>query len=239
MAPTFPAHLQTLLTSLHAKSLAQESAIPSSTMTSIRSKYTSDLTTAKNEMNDLMLDKFIALDEDKSHFVHGLLRAIGAKTVVEIGTSFGVSTIYLADAVTRDTQNSSIEGLVIGTELEQSKADIARGFWSEAGSQIEGAIELLVGDLHETLVSAEFEKALEVRQIDAVLLDIWPYEALPALELLLPKLRRGAVVITDNSIASAAAYKELLSVFRDPGGHWQTTTVPYKGGLEMSVYQPK
>lgn len=206
-------------------------------MTSIRSKYASDLSTAKNEMNTLMLDKFIALDEDKSHFVHSLLRAIGAKTVVEIGTSFGVSTIYLADAVSRNRE-SSPQGLVIGTELEESKAEVAREFWKEAGPVIEGSIELLVGDLNQTLISEEFEKAMQGRSIDAVLLDIWPYEALPALKLLLPKLRIGAVVITDNSIASAAAYKELLEMFRDPNGVWQTTTLPYKGGLEISVYQP-
>ncbi len=46
-----------------------------------------------------MKDKFIALDTDKAHFMYNLARATGALNVIEAGTSYGVSNIYLALAV--------------------------------------------------------------------------------------------------------------------------------------------
>jgi predicted O-methyltransferase YrrM len=46
-----------------------------------------------------MADKFVALDPLKAEFCHQLCRALRAKRVVEIGTSNGVSTLYLAAAV--------------------------------------------------------------------------------------------------------------------------------------------
>merc|ERR1712093_320508 len=46
-----------------------------------------------------MKDKFVALDADKCRFICLLARSLGACNVVEAGTSFGVSTIYLALAV--------------------------------------------------------------------------------------------------------------------------------------------
>jgi hypothetical protein len=62
--------------------------------------------------------------------------------------------------------------------------------------------------------------------------------ALPALKLVQPKLRYGAVVIVDNSIASAERYKDLLTYLRSPENGFTNLTMPYNNGLEMSVYVP-
>ena len=67
-------------------------------------------------------DKLVALDEDKARFCYLLCRALKATRVVEAGTSFGVSTLYLAAAV-RDNGG----GKVIATEWEHEKAEVARG----------------------------------------------------------------------------------------------------------------
>jgi hypothetical protein len=61
---------------------------------------------------------------------------------------------------------------------------------------------------------------------------------LPALQLVQPHLRYGAVVIVDNSIASAERYKELLAHLRAPGSGFINLTLPYNKGLEMCVYVP-
>ena len=63
--------------------------------------------------------------------------------------------------------------------------------------------------------------------------------ALPALKLLLPKMRPRAVVVTDNVVQAGAAYKDLLEVLRDFRGDFRSMTLPYSGGLEMSVYWPR
>ncbi len=57
-------------------------------------------------------DKYIALESDEAAFCYLTARALRARTIVEFGTSFGVSTIWLAAAV-RDNGG----GRVIGTEL--------------------------------------------------------------------------------------------------------------------------
>lgn len=109
------------------------------------------------------LDKFVALDPDKCAFVYLLLRSMQARFVVEAGTSFGVSTIYLALAVAQNA--GSQPGKVIATENEATKAVRAREHWSAAGDDIEKFIELREGDLRETL------KTDLPEQIDFLLLD--------------------------------------------------------------------
>lgn len=111
------------------------------------------------------LDKFVALDPDKCALVYLLLRATQAKYVVEAGTSFGVSTIYLALAVGQNATASNSSGTVIATENEPTKAAQARKHWKAAGDDIERWIDLREGDLRETLASNM------PGQIDFVLLD--------------------------------------------------------------------
>lgn len=124
--------------------------------------------------DDFMRDKFIALESDKSEFVYLLARTTGATTIVEAGTSFGVSTIYLALAAGQNALAKSgppiIPGRsarVIATEKESSKAARAREYWKQAGEEVEPWINLLEGDLLE-LLPKEMESTEEV---DLLLLD--------------------------------------------------------------------
>jgi predicted O-methyltransferase YrrM len=108
-----------------------------------------------------MRDKFIALDQDKCQFVYQLARAIAARNIVEVGTSFGVSTIYLALAVGQNGR----DGKVIATEKESTKAERAREHWKEAGDELVARyIDLREGDLLETL-------KVDVPTLDLVLID--------------------------------------------------------------------
>ena len=121
--------------------------------------------------DDHMRDKFVALEQDKCQFMYLLARSSGALNIVEAGTSFGVSTIYLALAVGQNAadqkaQGRSVSGKVIATEKEPSKAARAREHWAEAGDEVAGVIELREGDLLETL---QMEGMPE--QVDLLLLD--------------------------------------------------------------------
>lgn len=62
--------------------------------------------------------------------------------------------------------------------------------------------------------------------------------ALPTLKVVQPKMRRGAVVITDNTTSASKSYRELLTYLRDPANGFVNVVLPYKGGLEMSIFQP-
>lgn len=63
--------------------------------------------------------------------------------------------------------------------------------------------------------------------------------ALPALKLIQPKMRRGAVVLADNTARNPSNYKELLDYLRAPDSGFSNMTLPYTNGLEMSVYLPR
>src|SRR5262249_53807377 len=117
-------------------------------------------------------------------------------------------------------------GVVIATEYEPDKARIARGHFAEAG--LTGHIELREGDLRETLVDIH-------GPIDFALIDIWAPMAQPALTLVLPHLREGAVVICDNTTQFRQAYGEYFDFVLDPRNGLRTMTLPFAGGLEFTV----
>src|SRR2546425_1518699 len=99
--------------------------------------------------NQFLSNKLVALDRNKAEFCYQVCRALRAKRVVEAGTSFGVSTLFLAAAV-RDNLRHDAHGVVIATEYESEKAAVARANFAEAG--LSDLIELREGDLRETLV---------------------------------------------------------------------------------------
>ncbi|TWU77607.1 hypothetical protein ED733_007903 [Metarhizium rileyi] len=191
--------------------------------------------------DDHMRDKFVSLEQDKCHMMYLLARSSGARNIVEAGTSFGVSTMYLALAVgqnvadARAASGHAVTGKVIATENEPTKAARARSHWKEAGDEIEPWIELREDNLLETL---RVEEGMP-DQIDMLLLDIWTPMALPTLEIIRPRLRKGAIVLADNTIMAKPLFKELLDYVHDTANGFKTTTMPYSGGLLMAVYLPE
>jgi predicted O-methyltransferase YrrM len=140
------------------------------TLDVLRDLHTQALTeppyhTGDGQPQSVALERFVALDPDKCALVYLLLRSIGARYVVEAGTSFGLSTIYLALAVGQNAANQNAAGKVIATENEPVKANRAREHWKKAGGDIEKWIELREGDLRETL------KTDLPEQVDFLLLD--------------------------------------------------------------------
>lgn len=172
-----------------------------------------------------MADKLVALDPAKAEFCYLACRALNARRVVEVGTSFGVSTLYLAAAV-RDNFGVGGGGVVVGTEHEPSKAKAAQANFDAAG--LSDFIDLREGDLRETL------KTLE-GPIDFALFDVWVEMARPALELIAPYLRPGAIICADNTTQVRGPYRAYFEFVNDPKNGLRTLTLPFDGGLEMTV----
>jgi predicted O-methyltransferase YrrM len=176
--------------------------------------------------NQFLSDKLVALDREKAEFCYQVCRSLRAKRVVEAGTSFGVSTLFLAAAVRDNIRADGGEGIVIGTEFEPQKAKAARANFVEAG--LSDLIELREGDLRETLVDL-------VAPIDFMLIDVWTPMARPALELVAPSLRAGAVIICDNTAQFRDSYLDYFGFVNDPANRFRTMTLPFEGGLEFTV----
>jgi len=182
-----------------------------------------------DRIHAFLRDKLVALDRPKAEFCYMTCRALRALRVVEVGTSYGVSTLFLASAV-RDNVTSSEANtgtpVVIATEYEAEKAKIARGHFAEAG--FSHLVDLREGDLRQTLIDLE-------APIDFALIDIWTPMARPALELVAPRLRPGGVVVCDNTQQFRDAYQDYFAFVHDPRNGLRTMTLPFEGGLEFTV----
>jgi predicted O-methyltransferase YrrM len=214
--------LERLLAGLHARSDEQARAIE----TYFAGLDKDGVTPAEDEIRAFRRDKFVALDRDKAAFCYQLCRAGDVRRIVEVGTSFGVSTLYLAAAVRDNVLAAGGDGVVIGTEYEPEKALVARSNFEAAG--LSRFIDLREGDLRETLRRIE-------GPVDFVLVDIWIAMARPALELVTPHLRPGAIVVCDNTAQHRDAYADYFAFLDDPGNGFRTMTLPFEGGLELSV----
>src|SRR5258706_6801657 len=140
--------LEALLDRLHARSAEQNEALATYFTTRAR-EGTLDWNGFDDRTHRFMSDKLVALDREKAELCYQLCRALRAKRVVEAGTSFGVSTLYLAAAVRDNAREDGGAGVVIGTEHEREKAEAARANFAEAGlTEWNGLLE---GDPLETL----------------------------------------------------------------------------------------
>ncbi|KAK2590714.1 hypothetical protein QQS21_011608 [Conoideocrella luteorostrata] len=232
----FPKHVLELLDRLHGESKKQEESMD----------FTNFGALTDEEKSTYVRDKFVALDKDKAQYVYALARALDARNIVEAGTSFGVSTIYLAYAASQNAAVGGKPARVIATEHEPTKAAKAREYWKQCGD-ITDVIDLREGDLRETLKTG-------VDQVDFLLLDskylepneleqavnavpVWTPMVMPTIKLVQPKLRRGAVIVTDNTLTSKG-YDEYIEYVRNKDNGFVNITVPYTNGLEMSIYLP-
>jgi predicted O-methyltransferase YrrM len=213
--------LRRLLAALHARSDAQAEALRRH-----EAERAGTAAASADEIKAFRSDKLVALDRDKAEFCYQLCRAIDARRIVEAGTSHGVSTLYLAAALRDNIRAAGGSGAVIGTEYEPEKARVARAHFEQA--DLSRFIDLREGDLRETLTEID-------GPVDFMLVDIWIRMARPALELVAPHLRPGAIVICDNTGQYRADYADYFAFLEDPANGFRTMTLPFSGGLELSV----
>jgi len=172
------------------------------------------------EKSEALEDAYLPISAEAGNLLYALARAIRPETVVEFGTSFGISTVYLAAAV---TDNGT--GHVVTTELSGKKAQAAQANLRAAG--VAGAVSLLTGDARETLAGLPGPVRL-------VLLDGWKDLCLPVLRQLEPILAAGALVAADDT--SMASMSEYLAYVRDPGNGYTTVSFPVGDGMEISAW---
>jgi len=168
-----------------------------------------------------MKDFFIPISPEQGRFVYLVARTLGAKNIVEFGTSFGISTLYLAAAV-KDNGG----GRVIGTEIEASKHARALAHIEEAG--LSDFVDVRLGDALETLQNIP-------DSVDMALIDGWKNLYLPVLKLLEPSLRPGAVVLADNIFTFKRDLQPYVEYVQSGRNGFESTTLEISDGFEYSV----
>ncbi len=167
-------------------------------------------------------DIYMPISRKQGEFLYMTARAIEAKRVVEFGTSFGISTIYLAAAV----QDNNGE-VMIGTELVPSKYKNAMTNIKKAG--LDDITDIRLGDAMETLKEIP-------DPLDMVLLDGWKDLYIPVLKLLKPKLRQGAVVVADNIFTFKKALRPYVEFMQSGQNGFESTTLEISDGFEYSYH---
>jgi len=137
-------------------------------------------------------DLYMPIDRPFGHLLYALIRAARPKTIVEFGTSFGISTIYLAAAV-RDNG----EGKVITTEFIAEKAEKAAKNLTDAG--LVDLVEFRVGDAIQTL------RDPLPGPLDLLFLDGEKSMYVDVVKLLEPQMGPGCLVVSDNTDQEAAS----------------------------------
>jgi caffeoyl-CoA O-methyltransferase len=155
---------------------------------------------------------------------------IGAKTVFELGSAIGYSTIWWARAVGEG-------GRVIYTDGDRKKAEEARRYFDRAG--VNGRITIHTGDALEFLSEQKTE-------YDIIFNDVDKEDYPRVFKLVLPRLRKGGLFVTDNVLwsgrvaqqdPSEASTKAILEFNRLLYGSQAlfTTILPIRDGVAVAV----
>jgi len=168
------------------------------------------------ELYGRLKDAPLPVSRETGTLLYMLARSSGARTIVEFGTSFGISTLHLAAGL-RDNGG----GRLITSEFEPSKAARARQNLIAGG--LFDLVEIREGDALQTL------RADLPDTIDLVLLDgakaLYP----DILDLLENRLGPGAIIVADNADDSP----DYLARVRAPGSGYLST--PFAEDVELSV----
>jgi len=160
---------------------------------------------------------------ESGQLINILARSLKAPNIVEIGTSYGYSGIWLAEAA------RASGGKVTTIELQDYKIAHAREMAAKAG--LSDHIEFRQGEALEVLASLP-------KGIDFVLLDLWKDLYVPCLDVFYPKLNPGGLIVADNMIYPGGDDVDGYgrAVRAKPG--MSSILVTVGAGLEISRYDP-
>jgi predicted O-methyltransferase YrrM len=230
MTPRFPfdhPEIAAVLTRLHAASATDRWKIPPRLPRYAWAKLTNRLGDERVRSR-IFGELYSAVTPERGALLYLMARAIQAKRVVEFGSSFGISTIYLATALRDNFPAESAPAVqLIGSEMEPAKVSEARKNIEAAG--LRDLVTILQGDALETLRAVE-------APIDIAFLDGRKDLYLPVLQLLRPKLRPGAVIVADNIDSFAKDVQPYLAYVQNSANGFASSTLEVSDSMELSIY---
>ena len=126
-----------------------------------------------------------------------LVKISGAKRIFEMGSAIGYSTIWLARAAGRGAE-------VFYTDGNPANAEKAKAYFRRAG--VAGRIRVGVGDSLKLLERAP-------KKFDLIFIDVDKNQYPAALRIALPRLRRGGLLVTDNTLWSGRVTRKTKDNF--------------------------
>jgi len=165
----------------------------------------------------------LAVGPDTGRLINILARSLDAPTILELGTSYGYSGIWLAEAA------RAKGGRLITMELADFKSVHASEMASKAG--LAGHVDFKVGDAVQMISEL-------LMGVDFVLVDLWKDLYVPCLEAFYPKLNPGAIIVADNMLRPATEDVKRYgrAVRAKPG--ITSVLLPVGSGIEISRFEP-
>jgi predicted O-methyltransferase YrrM len=167
--------------------------------------------------------RLLAVGPETGQLINILVRSLKAPKILELGTSYGYSGIWLAEAA------RAAGGRVTTMELQDYKSAYARDMATEAG--LASHIDFKVGDAVQMIDELQ-------HKLDFVLLDLWKDMYVPCLEAFYPKLNPGAIIVADNMLhPGGEEVKRYGQAVRGKSG-MSSILLPVGSGLEISRFEP-
>lgn len=167
-------------------------------------------------------DRLLNITADTGQFLALLVKATRAKTILEIGTSNGYSTIWLADAVVTSA------GRVITLEKSEKKAQMANENFRLA--QLQQVIDMRVGPAEDSF------KVFQPESFDFIFLDSNRSQYVGWWPQLLQLLKPGGLLVVDNAISHQNELKTFTAVVAATP-NVETSLVPVGKG-ELLIWKP-
>jgi len=163
--------------------------------------------------------RLLAVGPHTGRLINVLARSLDAPHILELGTSYGYSTIWLGEAA------RAAGGRVTTMEMQDYKSRYARDMAARAG--LERHIDFKVGDAVEMIDEL-------TDPIDFVLLDLWKDLYVPCLEAFYPKLAPGAIVVADNMLRPGGENVQRYGQAVRAKAGIDSVLLPVGSGLEVS-----
>lgn len=164
----------------------------------------------------------LAVGPETGQLINILARSLKAPNILELGTSYGYSGIWLAEAA------RAAGGRLTTIELKDYKSAHAREMSAKAG--LAEHVDFRVGDAVATIGALP-------GGFDFVLVDLWKDLYTPCLEAFYPKLNPGAIIVADNMIQpggdDVARYAAAIRAKPDI----DSVLLPVGSGLEVSRFK--
>ncbi|AKU16336.1 O-methyltransferase [Luteipulveratus mongoliensis] len=171
------------------------------------------------------------IGHDEGQLLTWLTRLVGARNAIEVGTFTGYSSLCIAEGLADG-------GRLLCCDVSEEWTALARGAWEKAG--VADRIELRIAPALETLTALPDEPTIDLAFIDA---DKGGYVSY--WDALVPRMRPGGVIATDNTLWSGDVVKddssdETLTAVKAFNDHvraddrMETVMLPAYDGLTLS-----
>jgi predicted O-methyltransferase YrrM len=171
-----------------------------------------------------VIDEFLLpVGPASGQVINILAKSLKAPRILELGTSYGYSGVWLAEAA------RATGGRLVTMELSEKKSAYAREMSRKAG--LDTFVDFVVGDAVKKIEELP-------NGIDFVLVDLWKALYVPCLEAFYPKLNPGAIIVSDNMIEPAIEHEAVMRYQRAIRSKPKMTSIliTVGSGLEISRY---